>query len=309
MGSSDFGEPSLEIIHKKFNLVGVVTLKDRIKGRGYKPIPTPIKQKAKQLGIKKIIEIESTQEKSLEDEIKKLNPDIIYVVAFRILPKNILNIPKIGSINLHASLLPKYRGPAPINWAIINGENNTGLTTFFITEEVDAGNIILQKEYPINFDWDFGDLYYFLKEKSYEITYETLTLIEKGDFKLKEQDLNLVSYAPKIKKEDALIDFNNVSLSIYNKIRGVNPIPGAFVFYRNKILKIRKVKYNFDDTNLYNNPGEIIEISKEYLKIACKKGSIFIIRIQPEGKKEMKIKDFINGYKPKIGEMLKTTKE
>jgi len=301
MGTSDFAVPSMEAIaNSEYYLQAVVTLKDRKSGRGQKMIPTAVKESALKLDTE-LIEIDSPKEQLLEDRLKELNPDLIVVIAFRILPDSILKIPTIGAINLHASLLPKFRGPAPINWAIINGEEKSGNTIFFLDSGIDTGSIIDTSECDITENMTTGDLYLKLKEQGPKLVLKTLKSIIEKNYVLKTQDESIACKAPKLFKKNANINFSKDAKTVHNQIRGMNPFPGSHSFFRNKLIKI--ISAVKDDRN--GNIGEIIAIENDGLIIGCKKNSVKIIEVAPQGKKPMDILSFINGYKPTIGEIFK----
>jgi len=300
MGTSEFGLPTLEQIKNNFNLLAIVTNYDKPSGRGLKIKNSAVKEYA----LKKNIEI--LQPKNLKDQnfiekIKKFKPDFIIVVAFRMLPKVIWNIPKYGTINLHASLLPNYRGAAPINWALINGEKYTGVTTFFIDDKIDTGDILLQRKIKINKTDNAEDLHNSLSKTGSLLMNETINRVLNNSIKPSKQESNKAyKTAYKLNKDNIKIDWETKPIEIYNKIRGLSPYPGA----RTTIIDIkRKIKKNviiYDcDYKLINSklfPGHII-ISKNDFKISCVDGFIQIKDIKIEGKKRMKIKPFLNGFR------------
>jgi methionyl-tRNA formyltransferase len=228
MGSPDFAIPSLEKLHQsEHEIVSVVSNVDKRRGRRSKPTPTVVKKKALELGLT-VIEVEDLNDREFCKQLKDLNADLFVVVAFRILPPGILDLPAKGSINLHASLLPKYRGAAPIHWAIINGEKKTGCTIFFLNENVDAGKIIKQKETPIGPNETTGDLYDRLKEMGSELLLEAVKEIDKETYQTISQDHSKATPAPKLFTEDCKIDFKKSAQDVRNKIRGLSPFPGAW---------------------------------------------------------------------------------
>ena len=299
MGTSEFGVPTLEQIAINFNLVAIVTNYDKPSGRGLKIKNSAVKEYA----LKKNIEL--LQPKNLKDQnfvekIKKFKPDFIIVVAFRMLPKIIWSIPNFGTINIHASLLPNYRGAAPINWALINGEKYTGVTTFFIDDKIDTGDILLQKKIKINETDNAEDLHNSLSKTGSLLMNETINRVLNNSIKPSKQESNKTyKTAYKLNKDNIKIDWETKPIEIYNKIRGLSPYPGA----RTTIIDIkRKIKKNviiYDcDYKLINSkliPGHII-ISKNDFKISCVDGFIQIKDIKIEGKKRMKIKSFLNGF-------------
>ncbi len=234
------------------------------------------------------------------DKIRSLDPDIIIVVAFRILPKEIFTIPQYGSFNLHASLLPKYRGAAPINWAIINGEAETGVTSFFLKEKVDTGNIIIQKKTDIEPEDNAGTIHDKLAGLGAETVLETVRLIESGNVSVSEQDNSSATPAPKIFREDCQINWEQGALKIHNFIRGLSPYPGAYSYLNNKIVKISKS--NKTDMKSLKIPGKIL-IENKKLYVSSEDNLIEILELQPEGKKRLSALDFINGA-DKTGELI-----
>ena len=241
-----------------------------------------------------VLQPENLKDEAFISEIKKLNPDLIVVIAFRILPKEVFTIPKLGTFNLHASLLPKYRGAAPINWALINGEKETGVTTFFLQEKVDTGNIIIQKKINIDDEDNAGTLHDKLSALGTEVVIDTIKMIEEGNINPLKQDETLVTKAPKIFKEDCVINWNTPVTHLHNFIRGLSPFPVAFTHLDNKIVKIYKSKLS--ELPVQNSPGDIIIRNKE-LFVATKDYMLQILELQVEGKKRISAKDFIIGLK------------
>jgi methionyl-tRNA formyltransferase len=295
MGTPEFAVPSLRILHNSHhNISAVVTVPDKAKGRGLKLSQSDVKKFAAEFYLD-VLQPESLKTASFIDEIKSLKPDLIVVVAFRILPKEVYRIPKYGSINLHASLLPKYRGAAPINRAIIKGERQTGVTTFFLEDKTDTGNIILQKECEILPQDNAGTLHDKLKSIGADAVFETVELIEEysGKPPVSRQNENEATPAPKIFKEDCRIDFDNEADEVYNFIRGLSPYPGAFTEYNGKILKIfAAVKSHWDSLR---GPGRFL-IKENRLYVSCVNEFLEITEIQAEGKKRMSAQDFLIGH-------------
>ena len=291
MGTPEFAVPSLRILLENgINISSVVTVPDKRMGRGLQISYSKVKDFALTNNLN-ILQPESLTDPEFINQITSQNPDLIIIVAFRILPTDIINIPKYGTINLHASLLPKYRGAAPISRAIINGDNETGLTTFFIKQKVDTGNVILQKRIQILEDEDFGSLYSRLSEEGAQLLLETVNIISSGKYKLIEQDESLASPAPKIFKEDCKINWNKESIIIHNLVRGLSPIPGAFCLYENKTLKLFKSKLS----NIKSDsvPGKLIVQGKSIF-VNTTDNFIEILELQLEGKKRVKSFEFIN---------------
>ncbi len=292
MGSPNFALPSLEAIHNSHHTIkAVVSNVDKRRGRGSDTAPTPVKAKAVELGLD-VIEVEDLKSKEFEVQLKMQEADLFVVVAFRVLPKNILDIPKVGSINLHASLLPKYRGAAPIHWAVINGEEKTGCTIFFLDEKVDTGNIILQKEIAIEDEDTTGVVYQKLMEVGSVQLLNAINLIEKGNYSLQTQNDSKATPAPKLFNENTRINFGKSAADVHNLIRGLNPFPIAWT-----TLEGEKVKIFRSQLGAYAkiDSGELIEKEGKLL-VGCKDGTLEILELQLPGKKRMKAKDFINGY-------------
>lgn len=302
-GSSQFGLPALKaIVENNYEVICVVTQPDRQKGRGLKFLPTPVKQIAKELGLlvyqpEKINTVEAIK------FLKDLNADLFVVIAYgQILLDEILNIPKIFSLNVHASLLPKYRGAAPINWAIINGDKTTGITIIKMTKKMDAGPIILQKSLEILEDDTAITLEERLSFLSSELLITVLDAIKKDNYKLIPQDESKVSFAPRLKKEDGLIDWNKSAVQINNLIRGCTGWPGAFTYYKGKLLKIYKANVVESKDFNYRLPGQILKVDKEGIVVATQEGDLVITELQLEGKRRMKVEEFILGHKISIGD-------
>jgi methionyl-tRNA formyltransferase len=291
-GTPDFAVPSLDILHKsKHNILAVVTAQDKERGRGRKLSYTPVKEYALKNEIP-ILQPDKLKDENFIAELKKLNADLFVIVAFRILPRSVFTLPKFGAFNLHGSLLPKYRGAAPIHWAIIKGEKITGVTTFFLEDKVDTGNIILQAELPIEEEDNLGTIHDKMSLLGAEVVLETVNLIEAGKVKLKKQNEALASPAPKITKELGKIDWNNTAKKIHNLIRGLSPFPGAYFTVKNRKYKIFKSKIIKNKSLAI---GEFAETKKEIF-VGCADGAIQILEIQPEGRKRMKTEEFLRGY-------------
>jgi methionyl-tRNA formyltransferase len=292
MGTPQFAVPSLDILIKNgHEIVSVITVPDKPKGRGQKLSISDVKQYAIEHNLS-VLQPVKLKDESFLNELKSLKPDLIIVVAFRILPSVIFDIPKYGIFNLHGSLLPKYRGAAPINWAIINGDKETGVTTFFLKEKVDTGNIILQAKLDIGENDTFGEIYDKLSGIGADLVLETVREIEKGEVKVMEQKDEHSSPAPKIFKEDCRIDWSKPAEQIHNLIRGLSPHPAAWTTFDNKVLKIYSTLKTQDKST-----GEIGSLVKQGKKlfVNCSDYMIEILELQLEGKKRMKTIDFLNG--------------
>ncbi|MDZ7331117.1 MAG: methionyl-tRNA formyltransferase [candidate division KSB1 bacterium] len=303
MGTPEFAIPSLEkLIASHHRVLAVVTGPDKPVGRGLKLSPTPVKQVAQRHGIP-VLTPEKLSEDSFIAALRQIPADLYVVVAFRILPTAVFTIPSQGAINLHASLLPKYRGAAPINWAIINGESETGVTTFFIEQQVDAGNWILQRAIPISPDETAGELHDRLSLIGADLLLETVDLIESGRAPRHPQQ-GEVTRAPKITREICHIDWQKDSLAIYNLIRGLSPLPRAFTYYQNQELKICRAHVVTPDVAAPGLPGQIIDINKEAIFVATGRGVLAITELQPENKRRMSTAEYLRGHRLRIGELL-----
>lgn len=293
-GTPDFAIPSLKIlIENNYDIVAVVTVPDKAKGRGLKLEPSPIKKFALENNLK-VLQPEKLKDQDFQNELRDLNPELGIVVAYRILPVEVFTIPKYGTFNLHASLLPKYRGAAPIQWALINGEKITGVTTFFLQEKVDTGNIILQREVLIDEEDNFQTLHDKLAKVGAELVLETVKRIEEKNYQVQPQNNLEATLAPKITKELCRINWNQKAYNIHNLVRGLSPIPGAFTLLGNKIFKIYRTKVLDKDAS--QQPGKII-IEDDSLLVNTNDKLISILEIQPESKKRMSSKEFLLGYR------------
>ena len=299
MGTPDFAVGCLDfLINSNHEIKAVITAPDRAAGRGKKIIQSEIKKYAINNSIKLLQPINLKDEKFIT-ELKSINADIFVVVAFRMLPKTVWEIPEKGTINLHASLLPQLRGAAPIHWAIINGLSETGVTTFFINEKIDFGNIIEQSKLKINSKENTGQLYEKLKSKGSNLLVSTLKVIEKNNFKTtKQNNSEKLLIAPKLNKNNTRIDWKNSGKSIFNLIRGLSPYPSAWTkdAKSNKILKIFDVIFHKEKNSNENLSGTIL-IKNNTIKIITYDGFLEVLELQLEGKKRMSNLEFINGYK------------
>ena len=291
-GTPDFATPSLDIINNsEHEVVAVVTAPDKERGRGRKISYTPIKEYAIENNLK-CLQPEKIKDEIFIESLKELNADLFVIVAFKILPRSVFTIPKFGSFNLHGSLLPKYRGAAPIHWAIINGEKKTGVTTFFLDDKVDTGNIIAQSEMPIEDEDNLGTIHDKMSLLGAELVIATVNKINGGNVELEKQNNELASPAPKIQKELGIIDWNKSAEEIHNLVRGLSPFPAAYFMHTQKKYKIFKSKI-VDTVSL--NVGEISETKKE-LFVGCLNSVLQILEIQLEGRKRMSVEDFLRGY-------------
>jgi methionyl-tRNA formyltransferase len=306
MGTPDFAvSPLKALLDSGHNIVGVVTNPDKPAGRGRKIHESPVKKFAVEKGLK-VLQPEKFRNEDFLSELRELNADLQVVVAFKMLPEVVWDMPKIGTINLHASLLPHYRGAAPLNWVIINGEKKTGVTTFLLKHEIDTGNIIFSESVNIRDDETVGELHDKLMDVGSKLLVKTVDAIESGNYTLTSQDSLLKGekskHAPKIFKEDCKLNWNNSIDDIYNLIRGLSPYPAAWSDFESESgdkinFKIYKARKEFSDS--INKPGSLFSDEKTYLKVAVSGGYIYIDELQLAGKKRMLVQDFLRGFKIK----------
>lgn len=298
MGTPDFAAASLDaLVHAGFNIVAVVTAPDKPAGRGLKLNESAVKQYAvaNQLPVLQPIKL---KDPIFIDQLQQLKADLQIVVAFRMLPEIVWNMPPLGTINLHGSLLPQYRGAAPINWAVINGEKETGVTTFKLKHEIDTGNILLQDKFNIGPNETTGEVHDRMKVIGASLLVKTVQGLAEGTLTEKDQDTLInpatLKHAPKIFTETCKIDWARTTDEIHNLIRGLSPYPGALTTLDEKVLKIYSSKKELSDNT---SPGTIITDGKTFLKFACSDGYIHMLNLQLEGKKRMDIADFLRGYR------------
>lgn len=313
MGTPDFALPSLKILlEHQYQIASVVTSPDKPKGRGQRISSSPIKEFACEKNLP-ILQPEDLRHPSFVNQLMGLKPDLIVVVAFRILPQEIFTLPRYGSLNLHASLLPRYRGAAPINWAIIRGEKETGVTTFYLKEKVDTGGIILQARVKIGPDETAGELQDKLAEVGAEIVLQSVRLIELGKVTVREQEEQLATTAPKIFKEDCRIDWNRSAQDVHNFVRGLSPSPTGWTRHGETVLKIyatQLLESSTSDTERAralthpSKPGQVVCVSKDLLLVQTNDGPIALREIQQEGRKRMTASEFLRGYSIKVDDVL-----
>jgi len=297
MGTPEFAVPALEkLVENSWNVVGVITASDKPQGRGQKLVGSPVKEAAEKLGLH-ILQPTNLKSPEFQQELRELKADLQIVVAFRMLPEAVWNMPPLGTFNLHASLLPNYRGAAPINWAIINGETETGVTTFFLKHEIDTGSIIFQEKVQILADDDLGSVYEKLMTIGAELVVKTVEAISTNEVNPSVQDESrALHHAPKIFKETGKIDWTNSAESIHNLIRGLSPYPAAWTEFQGKTCKI--FKSGFSDRNMSEKqPGEWQSDGKTFLKFQTGSGTLEVLELQLEGKKRMPIQDLLRGMK------------
>jgi methionyl-tRNA formyltransferase len=294
MGTPEFAVPSLEILLRhEYPVAALVTAPDKPRGRGLEHSPTAVKKAALLHGLN-VLQPENLRDPSFARLLRDLTPDLFVIVAFRILPREIFTLPPLGSFNLHASLLPKYRGAAPINWAIINGEKETGVTTFFLEEKVDTGGMILQERIPIGPDDDAGVMHDTLALLGADVVLRTVRLIERGEVALRAQDNAEASPAPKIFKEACKIDWSLPAEQVRNRIRGLSPYPAAFTLHAGHSIKIFKTRIVDAPPELA--PGEI-RAPEERLYVGTADRSLEVLELQQEGRKRMGAAEFLRGYR------------
>jgi len=291
-GTPEFAVPALQVLNDSdHEVTAVVTAPDKQRGRGKQVSFSPVKEFAVANSIP-LLQPQNLDDDDFIEHLIDLDADLFVVVAFRILPKEVFDIPTYGAFNLHASILPKYRGAAPIQWALINGEQETGMTTFFLNEKVDTGNIILQKRIQIREDDDYGSLHDVMSVMGAELVLKTVTLIDYGNVFVHEQEADSATPAPKITKELCHIDWNFSAVKIYNLVRGLSPLPGAFFVHNEKIYKIYRTKLA-DAPEL--KPGEFKE-TKHEIFAGTGSGVLQILELQAEAGKRMQADEFLRGH-------------
>lgn len=305
MGTPDFAVPCLEILDKKHEIIGVFTKVDKINKRGKKIEYLPVKQYAIDKNIP-IYQPNSLKDEETKNIIKGLNPDLIVVVAYgKIIPKDIIDMPKFGIINVHSSLLPRFRGAAPINAALMAGDEKSGVTIMYVAEGLDTGNIILAKETPITEEDNFETLHDRLKFLGAEALDEAVSLIEKGENESIPQDDSLATFVKPFKKEDLKIDWNKSKEEIFNFVRGISPVPCAWTMDEDKLLKVYEVK-KYDKVYENGVNGEIVDkVKGKGPVVKVMGGSLIITSAKPESKKILSGADLLNGNFIKIGNILK----
>lgn len=293
LGTPDFAVASLKaMVEANHHVVAVVTMPDKPAGRGMKLQQSPVKQYAVSQNIP-VLQPEKLRDPDFIEELRSYQADLQVVIAFRMLPEIVWNMPPLGTINLHASLLPDYRGAAPINWAIINGETISGVSTFFLKHEIDTGDILLSAACEIDSDTTAGELHDTLMQLGADVMLQSLALIKQGKIQGTPQASDSQKLAPKIFKSHCQIDWENSGQHILNLIRGMSPYPTAFTFINDKIVKIFKARFEPNTPN--NKPGTPLCDQKSFLKIACQDGYVHLLDVQMESKKRMDIESFLRG--------------
>ncbi len=309
MGNPDFSVPSLQRLHEsRHKVAAVVTGSDKRRGRGGRRSPSQVKSAASALSLR-VIEADNMRSAELHKELKALEPDLLVVVAYKLLPPEVLAIPKIGSLNLHASLLPKYRGAAPIHWALINGETETGCTVFLLDEGMDTGKILGQVKTPVGLLETTGDLYDRLKVTGAALLVRTVDQLADNTATTHIQEDTRATRAPKIQPDTARIDFNRPAIEVHNFIRGMSPFPGAWTKYDDSKLKIYRSEPVSEEVlppegalkqegalkpKSALKPGEA-QIIDGKAHAGCGDGTVVLAEVQPEGRKRMSGSDFLNG--------------
>ena len=300
MGSPDFAVPALEAIYNSHHkLMAVVTVPDKPHGRGRKMRGSAIQQKARELGVP-ILQPERLRDPAFEAQMKTLAPDVMVVVAFRILPESIFSIPRLGAFNLHASLLPRYRGAAPIHWSLLNGDTETGVTTFFLKKSVDTGNILIQESIPISDQDNLATLYNSLRTLGSTVILKTLENISTGATEETSQDDSQASLAPKVSGDDQRLDFSQPAKQCHDRIRAFAPKPGAFCYRGGARLKI--IRSSVSD--IAGEIGSILAVENDCFSVGCGSESLKIYQLQPENKKSMDAGSYLRGYPLALGDTL-----
>lgn len=301
MGTPEFAVAILEkLVAENCNVVAVVTAPDKPAGRGMLLSQSAVKQFAVQNGLK-VLQPVKLKDPLFIEELQLLHADVQVVVAFRMLPEMVWNMPPMGTINLHASLLPKYRGAAPINWAIINGEKETGITTFKLQHAIDTGDVLMRQKISIRPDETAGELHDEMKVLGAQMVYDTLegycngTLQPIPQNKLQHEAIGHIPEAPKLHTETCKIDWHKSSVEVYNLVRGLSPYPGAFTFLNEKVLKIYRASFEIESPTV--SIGDFETDGKTYLRFATVDGWLYIKELQLEGKKRMLVEDFLRGYR------------
>lgn len=304
MGTPDFAVPSLRVLYQReeVEIVGVITQPDRPKGRKKVLTPPPVKIEAEKLNLP-IFQPEKLRAEDVVQKILALKPDLIVTAAYgQILPESILSAPRLGCINVHASLLPKYRGGAPIHHAIINGEKETGVTIMYMVKELDAGDMIVQRSIPITKQDHVGSMHEKLSLLGAELLNEILPSLIRNEVKAVPQNHEEATYAPNIKREDERIDWSRSAMELDCQIRGLHPFPGAYTTWRGKTFKIWWAEPLDIEVNV--SPGVVMKVDNEGIVVATGQGALRLVEVQPFGRKKMTAKEFVLGRQMKEGERL-----
>lgn len=308
MGTPAFAVPTLEALHHKgHEILAVFAQPDRPAGRGRSIAFSPVKQKAMELGLP-VLQPATLKDTKTDEHLSTLKPDALVVVAYGLLlPQNILDIPKHGAVNLHPSLLPKYRGAAPINHALLHGDQVTGITSILMNSRMDAGDIILQEEVTVNEDENAGQLEQRASKLGADLIVRSLEIMKGGRYAFTKQDEALVTFAPKLSPKDGHIDWKRRSLEIQNQVRGLTPRPGAFTMFKEKRLEILETSANteYRSLNIESHHGQVVDVDKSKGPvIRTGDGSLVLLKVKPQGKKEMSGQEFLRGYRLDTSEKL-----
>lgn len=298
MGTPDFAVPSLDILMKNgYDVVGVVTVADKMGGRGMKQVlESPVKKYAVEHGIP-VLQPEKLRNPEFLAQLRALEANLFIVVAFRMLPEVVWRMPELGTFNLHGSLLPRYRGAAPINWAVINGDTETGVTTFFLQHEIDTGNIIFQDKLPIGENETAGEVHDRMMQLGAGTVLKTVQAIEAGTVPQQAQDDSQASHAPKIFHETCQINFDQSTAQVHNFVRGLSPFPAAWTTLDELELKVLRTEKEIVE---HEHPvGHLFSDGRSYLKYSTSDGYVKVLELQLQGRKRMGVRDFLNGYKIK----------
>lgn len=296
MGTPAFAVPSLEALAEAgYAPVAVVTGPDRPRGRGQQVTPTPVKKAAQGLGIERILQPESVKDEAFAEDVAALAPDVIVVVAFKILPPAVYEAARLGAFNLHGSLLPRYRGAAPINRAVMNGDDETGVTTFFLRRVVDTGDVILRRRMPIGPDETAGEVHDRMMVLGAEAVVETVCRIEAGTADPAPQDDAEATPAPKLYPEDGRIPWDRPAPAVHDHIRGLSPYPGAWTNHDGTRLKVYR-SHLADEADERGAPGAVLEADDGRLLVACGRGAVELVELQQPGRRRLPAADFLNGY-------------
>lgn len=303
MGTPDFSLASLDkLIDGGYEIAAVVTQPDRPKGRGKKLTPPPVKERALEACLR-VLQPERVKDSGFIEALKELSPDIIIVVAYgQILPEEIINLPAMGCINVHASLLPKYRGAAPINWCIINGESRTGVTTMYMDKGMDTGDILLQRETEIGEDETAGELHDRLAVLGADLLLETLEGIQRKEVERKVQDHSAATYAPQLVRENGRVDWNLDAKSIYNIIRGTNPWPGCYTVYKGERMKLWEAKVLEQKSR--GTAGKVLEAGHGGMLVQAGSGTLLVTKIQMPSSRVMTVDEYLRGNSLETGYIL-----
>ena len=298
MGTPDFAVPSLRDLHAAgYEIARVVTSPDKPRGRGRHMSPTPVKAAALERGIP-VLEVEDLRDPAFADTLRADQADLFVIVAFRILPETVFTLPRIGSFNLHASLLPRYRGAAPINWALMRGDRESGVTTFFLQKKVDTGGILLQRRVPLHENMTAGELHDLLAVVGAETVVDTVRGIERGTLEPSAQDDTAATSAPKIFRETCVVPWDRPAREVHDHIRGLSPHPAAWTMLDGMEMKILESRVAEEDSQ--GEPGRVVATSPD-LRVSCGHGSLVLRMIKPEGRKAMSAEEYLRGHRLEVG--------